>query len=264
MAEWWGWYEWSVPFRRPDDRGVPGPYPHGRQWRPTVARSPADSDAHLEWTAAAARWLAARNDIRICTLGKALSEHTEPSGQWLTRAQIRSVARQIVKKFDHLQIADTTLSAADALFVLAQYAEFLLRDEEHPAHLQIRRTIGPVEPVLVPKTSVIFKRADLLLGARQLVNYVNAHGRLPHAIRSHGVDCGPAELLLGLAKAIAVNAFPDTVTVAPTVGVPDCSAIDCFARATAGSSHAPPGYTPDRIHMQGLQQSWSYRPAVRR
>ncbi len=264
MAEWWGWYEWSVPFRRPQDEGVPGPYPHGRQWRRAVARSAADTEAHLEWTAAAARWLAARNDIRVSTLGKACSEHTEPSGQWLTRAQVRSVARQVVKKFDHVEIADTTLSAADTLFLLAQYVEFMLRDDERPSHLQIRRTIGPVEPVLIPKTSVIFKRADLLLGARQLVHFVNGYGRLPHAIRSHGVDCGPAELLLGLSKAVAASAFPDTVTVAPTVGVPDCSAIDCFARATAGSSHAPPGYRPDQIHMQGLQQSWSYRPAVRR
>ena len=70
-------------------------------------------------------------------------------------------------------------------------------------------------------------------------------------------------MLLGLAQAIASERLPDSVTVEPTAGVPDCAAIDCFARATANSSYAPPGYQPTQIHMQGLQQSWSYRPAVR-
>ena len=117
-------------------------------------------------------------------------------------------------------------------------------------------------PVFIPTTSVPFKRQDLLLAARQIVHHVNAHGRLPHAIRAHGVECGPGELLAGLARAIAAATLPETVTIQPTGGVPACAAIDCFSRATAGSALAqPPGYQPTQIQMQGLQQSWSYRPA---
>ena len=101
-------------------------------------------------------------------------------------------------------------------------------------------------PVFIPTTSVPFKRQDLLLAARQIVHHVNAHGRLPHAIRAHGVECGPGELLAGLARAIAAATLPETVTIQPT----------------AGSTLAqPPGYQPTQIQMQGLQQSWSYRPA---
>jgi hypothetical protein len=264
MAEWWGWYDWSLPFQHARQNGIAGVYPHSRRWERTVARSEADREAHFEWTAAAAQWLAKRNDICITKFADVFAEHYDPPGQWLNEDQVRFVAKQLVDKFDYVKVGETILSAADALFVLAQYVEFMLKERRRPSHIQIRRTLGPVEEVFIPSNSVTFKRADLLLGARLLVHYVNAHGRLPHAIRAHSVDCGPGELLLALAQAIAAEKLPDTVTVKPTAGVPECAAINCFAHATAGSSHAPAGYKPERIHIQGRQQSWSYRPAVRK
>ena len=262
LAEWWGWYEWSVPFRRDDGSQVPGPYPHGRQWEKAVARSPSDREAHLKWTAQAARWLAKRNDIRVARLEEALNDHTEPPGQWLSASQVRSVARQILKRFDHVKAAGTTLSAADALVVLSHFAEFMLRENRRPANIQIRRTLGPVEEILIPKIQVTFKRQSYLLAARHVVHYVNTHGRLPHAIWAHHIDAGPGEVLLALAQALKADKLPDTVTVEPTGGLPECYTMECFVNATANSSHAPPGYSPDQIHLQARQQSWSYRPAV--
>ncbi|GEM_PF-1183784 len=263
-AEWFGWYDWSTLFQRPGEKGVAVPYPHGRRWERSVTLSPSDRGAYLEWTAAAARWLARRKDIRITNFADVFAEYAEPPGQWLSEAQVRSVAGQMLKRFNHVKMARTTLSAADALLVLAQYVEFMLREHRRPSHIQIRRTFGPVEEVLVPAAPVIFKRQDLLLGARQIVHFVNAYGRLPAAIRAHRAECGPGELLRALAQAIACERIPDTVTVAPTPGVPECAAMDCFARATAGSALAqPPRYQPTQIHMQGYQQSWSYRPALK-
>ncbi len=263
MAEWWGWYDWSLPFRHAGKASVAGTYPHGRRWERSVTRSPTDRDAHLAWTAAAARWLAKRSDIRVTTFADILTEHADPPGLWLSGARVRSIAKQILNRFDHTKTAGTTLSAADALFVLAQYIEFMLQQHRRPAHIQIRRTLGPVEEVFISNAPVTFSRANLLISARQLVHYVNAHGRLPPAIRAHNIDCGPGELLLGLAQAVAAKSLPDRVTVQPTAGVPECAAMPCFARATAASISAPPGYEPTQIHMQGRQQSWSYRPAVR-
>src|SRR5690606_36180590 len=125
--------------------------------------------------------------------------------------------------FDFVSIGTTTLSAADALWVLASYVEFLLSQHRRPDALQIRRTLGPAEEVLIPPTSLTFKRSSLLLAARQLVHFVNGHGRLPHAIRAHYVDCGPGELLVALAHAITTKKLPEEVTIAPTSGVPRCA-----------------------------------------
>ena len=264
LAEWWGWYEWSLPFRGEGEHPRPGLYPHGRQWQRVVTRSRADTDAHFKWTAQAARWLAGRNDIQVTTLEQALRDHSEPDGTWLSRGQVRSVARKLLKQFDPVDVAGTSLSVADALFVLASAVEFMLANRGLPGHVQVRRTLGPVEEVLIPSRPVTFKRQNLMMAARQLVNFVNGHGRLPHAIRAHHVDCGPGELLLALSQSLVADRLPDSVTVEPTAGVPDCVAMECFARASAASSHAPPGYEPTQIHMQGRQQSWSYRPAIRR
>lgn len=184
-------------------------------------------------------------------------------GARLTGAQVRTVARRLLKCFDPVAVAGTTLSAADAIFLLAHYAEFLLREGRRPDHVQIRRTLGPVEALLTHTQPVALKRQNILFGARQVVHHVNTTGRIPHAVRAHHTDCGPGELLLALARSIAAPELPDSVTVEPTPGVPECAAMDCFARATAGSTVAPPGYQPDQVHLQGRLQSWSYRPAVR-
>jgi hypothetical protein len=263
MAEWWGWYDWSTAFRHAELDGAAGPYPQGRRWERGITRTGADTDAHFEWTLAAARWLARRNDIRVATLAECHADHADPPGQWLTAAQVRDVAQRISKKFDFVRVGRTALSAADALYVLAQYANFLLDENRRPDAVQVGRTIGPVEQVLIPNNAITFKRQDLLLAARQLVHHVNAKGRLPHAMRAHGVDCGPGELLVALAHALATDRIPDAVTVEPTLGVPKCAEMDPFSRTTAGSGHATPGYRPDQIHLQGWLQSWSYRPATR-
>ena len=158
----------------------------------------------------------------------------------------------------------TTLSAADSLYVLAQYVRFMLAEKCRPDQTQIRRTIGPVEEVYKPAKEIRFKRQNLLLASRHLVEYADPNGRLPHPLRLHGIDCAPGELLIALAQSVAADKLPDFVSVEPTAGVPECVAMDCFSKATAGSGHATPGYTPTQIHLQGRLQSWSYRPAGKR
>ena len=114
--------------------------------------------------------------------------------------------------------------------------------------------------MFLPQSPLTFTRQSYLLAARLVYHYVLDHGRLPHAIRSHGVDCGPAEALRALAKALEREKLPDSMVIEPTVGLPECSTMDFFQRARAAASCAPPGYTCERINMMGRQQSWSYRP----
>jgi hypothetical protein len=264
MGEWWGWYEWSNAFRAEGAEGKAGLFPHGRHWERGITRSKADTDAHFKWTEQAARWLAGRKDIQLSTFSQVYAECADPPGSWLSRAQVQTLAKRITRKFDHVKLGNLTLSAADALCVLAQVAEHALTHGSRLDHVQIRRTLGPVEEVFVPKSDLSFDRQTYLTGARQVVNHVNAHGRLPGALRCHRVDCGPGELLLALAQALSTDSLPERVTVSPTAGVPHCATIPFFDRATAGSNAAPPGYEPDQIHWQGRQQSWSYRPATAR
>lgn len=262
MAEWWGWYDWTPQFRRAGAAGAPGPYPRGRWFEPTKPRQRRDAEGAYRYTEECARWLAKRADIRLTSLEECYREREEPKGRWLSRKQIHDVAAMIRRKFDFVKISPTTLSAADALFLLAHYFECVLQTKRRPNDLQIRRTIGPVEPVMQIAAPVKFKRQSYLLAARCVYQYVLDHDRLPHAIRAHSVDCGPGEVLVALARALEKGALPEEITVEPTGGLPECAKMDFFQKATAATCYATPGYKPERIHMMGLQQSWSYRPAV--
>jgi hypothetical protein len=166
LAEWWGWYDWTPQFRRANSAGGPGPYPTGRRFERTVRRSRKDVENAYKYTEMTAAWLARRKDIRMTTLEDFYKERAEAKGQWLSRAQIHEVARKIRVKFDFVSVGNTTLSAADALFLLALYFEYVLHTNRRPDALQIRRTIGPVEPVLQPAKAVELKRQSYLLAAR--------------------------------------------------------------------------------------------------
>ncbi len=263
IADWWGWYEWGLPFQVSAHGTAPGPYPAGRRWERGTVRTGADRAAHLEWTVAAARWLAARNDIRVATFDEVLREHAEPAGIWLSAAQVQEVARVCAEGVRHLAVDGVSLSAADALYVLAQFVAFLARERRRPAAVQVRRPLGPVEPIRTAPGSLGFLRPDLLLGARLLVEYVDQLGRLPAALRIHSLDCGPAELLLALARALLTPTLPESITIESTAGLPESAALPCFSHAAAASTHSPAGYTSDQIAWQARQQSWSYRPAIR-
>jgi hypothetical protein len=269
IAEWWGWYEWALPFRGAGQDGRGGLYPHGRRWERGQVRAPEDREAHLQWTAEAARWLAARNDIEVTTFAQVLADHDEVPAQWLSAAQIRQVAQSICerftqdKAFDWMEIGSTTLSTADALYLLAHQVEFMMSAGHRPAELQIRRTLGPVEVVLRPTAPLNVRRSDLLMAARQAFQYINAHGRLPHGIHAHAIDFGPGELLIALAQSLAGERMPDDLTIEPTKGLPKCAGETYFSKTSAASTNGPSNYEPTQIQLQGLQQSWSYRPAVR-
>lgn len=260
-AEWWGWYEFSIPFRIAEGAHRPvGLYPHDRQWRKTAMRSQADSDAHFEWTRRAAEWLASRDDIECLSLKEYYDRCAEPAGQWLTLAEVRQMCRDIIASFDAVKAGPTMLSAADALFVLATLGEYVMLNERLPEKLQVRRTLGPVEPVPEMTKPVTYKRDNYLLAARTVYAYTMAHNRLPHVIRAHSVDAGPAQVLIALAQAFAADELPEQVTVAPMPGLPKCSEYPIFRNAKAASTNAPAFYDSSRISEQCRLQSWSYRP----
>ncbi len=262
VSEWWGWYEFSLPFRIREEHGPVGYYPHDRQWRKSAMRSAADSEAHFAWTRRAAEWLAGRNDIEVMKLADYYARHAEPPGQWLTLAQVQQMARELTRNFDALKVGDTTVSTADALFLLATLGEHIMRYNKLPEKLQIRRTLGPVEAVPELTEPVTYRRADYLIAARSVYAYIMAHNRTPHAIRAHNLDAGPGEVLMALAQAFAQAELPEQVTVQPTGGLPACAQYPIFQNANAGSTNAPPFYDDSRIAMLCKLQSWSYRPLV--
>jgi hypothetical protein len=262
-SEWWGWYEFSLPFRLSEGFRPVGPFTHDRQWRPAAKRSAADIEAHFEWTRRAAEWLASRNDIECLSLKEYHERHAEPKGQWISMAEVREMCRELTRNFDALKVADTTMSTADALFMLATLGEYVMLHNRLPERLQIRRTLGPVEAVPELSGAVKYLRADYLIAARSVYAYIMAHDRVPSTIRAHSVDAGPGEVLMALAQAFAEDELPEEVTVEATGGLPKCSEFPIFQNARASSTNAPPFYDDSRIAMLCKLQSWSYRPLVK-
>ncbi|MFP3905228.1 MAG: hypothetical protein ACLFWB_13360, partial [Armatimonadota bacterium] len=265
-AEWWGWYNFILPFRQTEEKGGPGPFPHDRQWRDPVQRTQEDIDAHFEWTRRAAEWLAGRNDVQVMKLSDYYDQHREPQGQWLTIGQVQQMARDLSEGVNAVKAGDTTVAAADALVLLATLGEYIVLNNALPQKLQIRRTIGPVEPVPEIEEPMTFPREEYLMAARGIYSYVMTHGRLPHEVKTHFIDCGPAQALMALAHAFGGEELPDEVTVAPVSGLPEAANLPVFKNAKANSTNAPPFWQErygERMNMLCKLQSWSYRPLVK-
>ena len=264
FAEWWGWHDFSLPFRLREEAGAVGPFSHDRQWRKPMARSAADIEAHFEWTRQAAEWLASRDDIEVLKLSDYHTRHAEPAGPWLTLPEVRGVARALGKTIDAVPAGPTTLSAADALVLLATLGEHVVLFGKFPEALQVKRALAPVEAVPELTEPLTFRRDNYLLAARVVYNYVMTHGRIPHAIRSHRVDAGPAQVLCALAQAFAAETLPESVCVEPMDGLPACAQLPIFQNARAGSTNAPPFWDNARMNLLCKLQSWSYRPLTPR
>ncbi len=253
-------------FPATEGHGGPGPFAHDRQWREPVERTQADIDAHFEWTRRAAQWLAGRNDVQVMKLSDYYQQHREPAGQWLTLEQIRDMARRLTESFDALKVGETTVSVADALVLLATLGEYIVLNNALPQKLQIRRTIGPVEPVVEIDSELVFPRDEYLIAARGIYSYVMTHGRLPHEVKTHFIDCGPAQALVALAKAFAADELPEQVCVPPVDGLPAAGDLPVFKNAKANSTNSPPFWEErwgDRMNTLCRLQSWSYRPLVK-
>ncbi len=259
-AEYWGLYDCDLPFRIAGDFGPVGPFPQDRQWRRAIMRTPADVEAHYEWTRRAAQWLGSRDDLEVLSMKQYLERQSEPAGQWLSLAEIKQMAHRLLQEFDALTAGDTTVSVADALLLLATLGEHMMLYNKAPDRLQIRRTLGPVAAVREMTEPVTFTRANCLIAARAVYGYVMAHGRTPHAIRAHGISAGPAQVLMALAELFSQDELPETVTVQPVPALPKCAEFPIFRDATASSIATPAFYDTGPMNLQCKLQSWSYRP----
>jgi len=263
-AEWWGWYDWGGVFRQ---RPGEAPYPRGRRFERVPLRSPEDSEAHFQWTKRAARWLVSRRDVRVTTFGQVAREQGESHGQWLSRADLKAVAASLSEKLDCVKVREVALSAADALYVLAHAATFLLENHRVPDAVQVMRVLGPVEPVFRPAGAVTLKRQNLLVAARDTYHQILNTGRLPAAIKAHHVEMGPAELAraLGIAwtRLEETGALPEQVETPEGPGLPAAAEGPFFRQPRVNSTNAPPGFRTERIPELVRLQSWSCRPARR-
>jgi len=242
------------------------PYPRGRQWERITLRSRGDSEKHFRWTKRAAQWLASRSDVRVTTFGQVAREYDEPRGAWLSRPELAAVAARLAERLDWVEAGETILSAADALYLLAYAVAFLFERHRIPEEVQVSRVLGPVEPVLRPG-AIALKRQDLFAAARETYHHILDRGRLPSAIKGHGVEVGPAELACALAQAWSQLAkegsLPDRIAVPEGPALPACAEGAFFRSPRVNSTNAPAGFRPERIPELARLQSWSYRPARR-
>jgi hypothetical protein len=257
MAEWWGWYEWDelCHYRTPE------PYPRGRVFRRVPRRNAADVEAHFAWTRRVCDWLAARADVNVTTFGQILERHRERGTRWLSLDEVDAVAAACADGPRHLALADTTLSAADALGVLVHVFNSIARRATVPHQVPLQRLTGPVEAPW-PARPVECGRAVLFALAGQLYDYLVTWRRLPGVMRAR-VDLGPAAATMLYARAWqhyrAHGTWPEKLAIEPSSDLPAAAAMEFFARPSAASSHAPPGFTPQALADRVRWQSWSYR-----
>lgn len=264
MAEWWGWYDWGGVFRQ---RPGEAPYPRGRRFERVPLRSPEDSEAHFQWTKRVARWLASRGDVRVTTFGQVAQEQGSSRGGWLSRADLGRVAAHLGEQLDWMEVEGRTLSAADALYVLAHATTFLLENHRIPDEVQVMRVLGPVEPVLRPSGAITLKRPNLFVAARDTYHHILNTGRLPGAIKAHHLEMGPAELARALAsvwqRLEETGELPEQVDVPEGPALPAAVERPFFRQPRVNSTNAPAGFRTERIPELVRLQSWSYRPADR-
>lgn len=260
-SEWWGWYEWDQLCHYV----APQPYPRSRQFRRVPLRNPADIEAHFEWTAQAARWLAGRSDVNVTTFAEYASRYAEPGILWLSLEQVDAIAAATEAGPTHLAVGSTTLSAADVLGVFAHLFATIARRGVVPAEVPVQRLLGPVEAIYPARRTTV-PRASLFTLAGTLYDYLVTHRRLPGTMRAR-VDLGPAAATMMYAAAWRAyrrdGAWPLELVVDPPGDLPSAAGRPFFQQPQASSSHAPPGYQSGPIADLVRRQSWSYRDLAR-
>jgi len=158
-------------------------------------------------------------------------------------------------------------SPAQTLDVLARAVLRLVHGGALPAHLILRRVLGPVAPWPPLSESVAIDRDLSVVFCRTLVSHIDVTGHLPTSLTVDGVTLGPGPLLRGIAALYfeTSRGSPcDWMTLEPGAEEPS------IASQLARELHQhlpnwPPHRTDLRLDNLALHtrlQSWSLKPAT--
>jgi len=200
--------------------------------------------------------------VEFITYRQLVQRFDEPSNEWLTRAQLASMARQVVRRFAATQSGGRYYSVAEVLgalcWALARYEDGAL-----PGRVPVRRLLGPVE---TPRQTIqpLQVCARAVVGAAGKADaHVEANHRLPAGIDVGGHHFTPAQLLLAAAQsylAILAKGKPCGAVLQPGDDCPQEQ--NLLEGATIGAYSLPKGYRPERLLEQGRLQSWTLKPAT--
>ena len=203
-----------------------------------------------------------RRGVEFINCAQLLARCEEGADQWLSQAQMRSVAQQISAKFAAAKVGGSYYNAAEALAALSCALSRYSESGALPARVPVRRPIGPVEtPRQMAAPLKVCGRA--VLGAAARANsYISEHGRLPAGVAVGGHHFPPAQLLRVAAQAYLALAEGQPAPAAVLQPGPDCPEEAKLLEGTRIGAYAlPADYHPAGLLELGRLQSWTLKPA---
>jgi hypothetical protein len=238
------------------------------EWRAPAQRvpapmySPAEVESRLHNFDLQARWLAEQPDIEFITANEAAMLFPDRTvGRMFNKEELQMIAKQLGEKLHWVEVAGTTISAAEALCLLCETAvgEGAVNK---PIRNQFHLVLGPNTFVTLPATQKLSVGwNDLKPGAQQVLDAALCGGRLPAVVAVKGQDLALTDFASALARTATstLAGKPGAVEVQAEPMATDRYAH--FAPGAVGWIPFPEGLVIDKQIAITKAQMWTLKPA---
>ena len=233
------------------------------------AYSPAEIDSWFEQTRRCLAWCLDQPFVEPYTYAQLAQDYSEPALRHVPTAELLAAIRPWVaeRRYDWVRWRETTLSAADVFGALSWAIAHYAATSTLPDAIPLRRLLGPTYPYPEDLPSAVSIPADRFVElCCQAETTVNDTSAVPHAVRVGSQAVGAGPFLLSMVSAVEeihrTGRLSGPVTIAPAPAYPSCVEMDCFQQMPFRSHSLPQAFTPERVRLLALMQSWSFRPAV--
>jgi hypothetical protein len=235
-------------------RGLP---PAREKWQPAPLLSPARLKRDRKFLQLYLDVLLAHG-LQFTTYGALAEEHAQPQ-EWLTPAQLATLARQIIKRFSAASASGRGYNCAEVLAALC-HALSHLEGNEPPRRIPVVRPLGPVQtPRALAEPLAVCGRA-LVGAATKMDAEIRQTGIIPPGVDVGGHHFSPAQLLLAAAEGYLRVIEGEKPSCSPLEPGPDCPAeAELLAEARIGAWSLPADYAPTELLEIGRLQSWTLK-----
>lgn len=197
---------------------------------------------------------------------RALNNRFAPETGVIPWTELPRLAQQVLDSVI-IDAEDPLVSPAQRLDLLARGFLRLVSAGKAPAHLLVRRVLGPEAPAPSLRQSVIIDGATALVLCRTLVSHIDVTGHLPTTLTVDGATIGPGTLLRGLAALFLASrpgAPAEQVALHTGAEEPAVAAglVDALYQQLPGWPPHRSDLRLDQLALHTRLQSWSLKPAL--
>ena len=251
------WYDHHNQERR-------GVFPEKSKWKPAPLLEPKEFRRRLSILDQIVKFVTSIEGMTTETHSDVIRRHQEPA-RWLTRGQLRGIARNIRKDFDYQRLGTGYLSAADVFGALSLALTRWKYIGTIAPTLPVRRIIGPPEPTGEMRSRHDVSLSELAAACGQVEREIDTQHRMPGFVRIAGRRIPPSTFLMAMADAFEVimSGRKRNVVLKPQPLFPRCKDEVCKV-VRASSSELPEDFQLGNIVTYTHQQTWTIRPAIAR